>query len=122
MLFVCLLDIVLIDTCSLFIVLLRHRKVQTILSPSLLLVWKLPKLWVGFLKCVSQTQPRSFPVLLQLPPLELESALNKHADLKSPLASFASQLNLSSSLPRLVGELVLANLLYLFSMSVSHPN
>lgn len=26
----------------------------------------MPKLWVGFLKCVYQTQPRSFHVLLQV--------------------------------------------------------
>lgn len=26
----------------------------------------MPKLWVGFLKCVSQTQPHSFRVLLQV--------------------------------------------------------
>ncbi|XP_024026606.1 uncharacterized protein LOC21408219 isoform X2 [Morus notabilis] len=63
-------------------------------------VWKMPKLWVGFLKCVAQTQPHSFHVLLQLPPPQLESALNKHANLRSPLASFASQPNLRSSLPR----------------------
>ncbi|KAM6544172.1 hypothetical protein CsatB_008619 [Cannabis sativa] len=63
-------------------------------------VWKLPKLWVGFLKCVYQTQPHSFHVLLQLPPPQLESALNKHANLRSPLAAFASQPNLISSLPR----------------------
>ncbi|EXC01150.1 hypothetical protein L484_025526 [Morus notabilis] len=36
----------------------------------------------------------------QLPPPQLESALNKHANLRSPLASFASQPNLRSSLPR----------------------
>lgn len=29
-------------------------------------VWKMPKLWVGFLKCVSQTQPHSYRVLLQV--------------------------------------------------------
>ncbi|KAH1253145.1 Symplekin [Glycine max] len=29
-------------------------------------VWRMPKLWVGFLKCVYQTQPRSFHVLLQV--------------------------------------------------------
>ncbi|XP_022772986.1 uncharacterized protein LOC111315495 isoform X4 [Durio zibethinus] len=29
-------------------------------------VWRMPKLWVGFLKCVAQTQPHSFPVLLQI--------------------------------------------------------
>ncbi|KAL5559889.1 hypothetical protein UlMin_036100 [Ulmus minor] len=63
-------------------------------------VWKMPKLWVGFLKCVSQTQPHSFHVLLQLPPPQLESALNKHANLRGPLAAFANQPSVKSSLPR----------------------
>ncbi|CAL0319275.1 unnamed protein product [Lupinus luteus] len=63
-------------------------------------VWRMPKLWAGFLKCVYQTQPHSFHVLLQLPPPQLESALNKHAYLRGPLASYANQPNVKSSLPR----------------------
>ncbi|KAJ4850650.1 hypothetical protein Tsubulata_037952 [Turnera subulata] len=63
-------------------------------------VWKMPKLWVGFMKCVSQTRPHSFHVLLQLPPPQLESALNKHANLRGPLATFASQPSMKDSLPR----------------------
>ncbi|KAJ7958867.1 Symplekin [Quillaja saponaria] len=63
-------------------------------------VWRMPKLWVGFLKCVSQTQPHSFHVLLQLPPPQLESALNKHAKLRAPLAAYANQPSIKSSLPR----------------------
>lgn len=64
-------------------------------------IWKMPKLWVGFLKCVSQTQPHSFGVLLQLPPPQLESSLNKYASLRGPLAAFASQPNIRASLPRM---------------------
>ncbi|KAK2392464.1 HEAT repeat-containing protein [Trifolium repens] len=63
-------------------------------------VWRMPKLWVGFLKCVYQTQPRSFHVLLQLPPQQLESALNRHANLREPLASYANQPTVKSSLSR----------------------
>lgn len=63
-------------------------------------VWRMPKLWVGFLKCVSQTQPHSFPVLLQLPPPQLESALNKYVNLRGPLVAFANQPNVKTSLPR----------------------
>ncbi|XP_061966892.1 uncharacterized protein LOC133690663 isoform X1 [Populus nigra] len=63
-------------------------------------VWKMPKLWVGFLKCVSQTRPHSFQVLLQLPPPQLESALNKHANLRGPLATYANQPSTKTSLPR----------------------
>ncbi|KAI3901441.1 hypothetical protein MKW92_037432 [Papaver armeniacum] len=54
-------------------------------------IWKMPKLWVGFLKCASQTQPHSFGVLLQLPPPQLESTLNRHANLRAGLASHANQ-------------------------------
>ena len=32
----------------------------------LLQIWKMPKLWVGFLKLAYQTQPRSLDVLLQV--------------------------------------------------------
>ncbi|VFQ92229.1 unnamed protein product [Cuscuta campestris] len=63
-------------------------------------VWKMPKLWVGFLKCISQTQPHSFGVLLQLPPTPLESALNKYPNLRGPLAAFANQPSVKCSLQR----------------------
>ncbi|XAR62039.1 hypothetical protein NMG60_11016620 [Bertholletia excelsa] len=63
-------------------------------------IWRMPKLWVGFLKCVFQTQPHSFRVLLQLPPPQLESALNKYANLRNPLAAYASQPSIRTSLPR----------------------
>ncbi|KAK2981724.1 hypothetical protein RJ640_005976, partial [Escallonia rubra] len=63
-------------------------------------VWRMPKLWVGFLKCVSQTQPHSFSVLLQLPSNQLEGALNKYGKLRGPLAAYASQPSIQQSLPR----------------------
>uniref|UniRef100_A0A2N9HUP2 Symplekin C-terminal domain-containing protein n=1 Tax=Fagus sylvatica TaxID=28930 RepID=A0A2N9HUP2_FAGSY len=63
-------------------------------------VWRMPKLWVGFLKCVSQTQPHSFDVLLQLPSPQLESALSKYSSLRGPLAAYASQPSIRSSVPR----------------------
>lgn len=73
-------------------------------------VWRLPKLWVGFLKCVSQTQPHSFPVLLQLPSPQLEGALKKFASLRGPLAAYANQPSVKTSLPRAtVALLGLAN-------------
>ncbi|KAM7266183.1 hypothetical protein ACFE04_004080 [Oxalis oulophora] len=63
-------------------------------------VWRMPKLWVGFLKCIYQTQPHSFHVLLKLPPPQLESALKKNGNLRSPLADYASQPSIQASLPR----------------------
>ncbi|XP_076914378.1 uncharacterized protein LOC143573367 isoform X1 [Bidens hawaiensis] len=63
-------------------------------------IWKNQKLWVGFLKCAQLTKPQSFSVLLQLPPAQLEIALNKQPVLKGPLASYASQPDIRTSLPR----------------------
>ncbi|KAK4742635.1 hypothetical protein SAY87_000636 [Trapa incisa] len=63
-------------------------------------IWKMPKLYVGFLKCVAQTQPHSFHVLLQLPPPQLESFLSKYPHLRGPLTDFASQSSIRASLPR----------------------
>ncbi|KAM0023971.1 putative armadillo-like helical, symplekin, symplekin/Pta1 [Helianthus debilis subsp. tardiflorus] len=63
-------------------------------------VWRMPKLWVGFLKCISQTQPHSFRVLLQLPSPQLEGALNKYGSLRGPLASYANQPSIKATLPR----------------------
>uniref|UniRef100_A0ACD5VII8 Uncharacterized protein n=1 Tax=Avena sativa TaxID=4498 RepID=A0ACD5VII8_AVESA len=63
-------------------------------------IWKMPKLWVGFLKLAYQTQPRSFDVLLQLPSPQLEIALNKYPNLRPHLSSFVNQRNLHNILPR----------------------
>lgn len=63
-------------------------------------IWKMPKLWVGFLKLAYQTQPRSFDVLLKLPSPQLEIALNKYPNLRPHLSSFVNQQNLHSILPR----------------------
>ncbi|KAF8676232.1 hypothetical protein HU200_047103 [Digitaria exilis] len=65
-------------------------------------IWKMPKLWVGFLKLAFQTQPRSFDVLLQLPPPQLEYMLNKYPSLRTPLSSFVNQRNMHNTLPRQV--------------------
>ncbi|XP_042062969.1 symplekin-like isoform X2 [Salvia splendens] len=63
-------------------------------------VWRMPKQWVGFLKCISQTQPHSFKVLLQLPSPQLESALSKYPNLRGPLAAYTNQSSIKTSVPR----------------------
>ncbi|CAA7388045.1 unnamed protein product [Spirodela intermedia] len=68
-------------------------------------IWRMPKLWPGFLKCASQTQPHSFNVLLKLPPSQLENVLQKHPNIRSLLSSHASQGNISSSLPRYLNRI-----------------
>ncbi|KAH0893616.1 hypothetical protein HID58_056045 [Brassica napus] len=62
-------------------------------------IWRLPKLWPGFLKCVSQTQPHSFPVLLELPMPQLESIMKKFPDLRPSLIAYANQPTIRASLP-----------------------
>ncbi|KAK4742577.1 hypothetical protein SAY87_000578 [Trapa incisa] len=64
-------------------------------------IWKYPKLWVGFLKCAQLTKPQSFPVLLQLPPAQLENALNRIPALRGPLVAHARQPHVRSLFPRL---------------------
>ncbi|XVF36517.1 hypothetical protein REPUB_Repub19eG0064800 [Reevesia pubescens] len=88
-------------------------------------VWRMPKLWVGFLKCVAQTQPHSFPVLLQLPPPQLESALNKYGRLRGSLSAYANQPTTKGSLPRsTLAVLGLANESHMQQphMSTLHPS
>ena len=48
-------------------------------------VWKEPKVWDGFVKCVEMTVPQSFGVLLQLPPAQLTKLLQSASNLKEPL-------------------------------------
>ncbi|KAF3326645.1 Symplekin [Carex littledalei] len=62
-------------------------------------IWKMPKLYAGFLKLVSQTQPHSFPVLLELPSMQLENVLTKHTNLRAPLASYVINKNIHPTLP-----------------------
>ncbi|OEL15347.1 Symplekin [Dichanthelium oligosanthes] len=64
------------------------------------LIWKYPKLWVGFLKCAILTKPQSYGVLLQLPAPQLENSLSKNPTLKAPLVEHAEQPNVRSTLPR----------------------
>ncbi|KMZ56506.1 hypothetical protein ZOSMA_94G00300 [Zostera marina] len=63
-------------------------------------IWKTPKLWIGFIKLASQTQPHSFNVLLELPPPQLEYFLSKHGNLRASLSAHASQPSIRNSLPR----------------------
>ncbi|KAL8093049.1 hypothetical protein AgCh_035073 [Apium graveolens] len=65
-------------------------------------IWKTPKMWAGFLRCVLSTMPQCFGVLLQLPPSQLENAMNKIPVLKAPLVAHASRPDIQSSLPRSV--------------------
>ena len=52
---------------------------------SLKKVWNDKKIWEGFIKCCQRTKPRSFQVLLQLPPPQLQIVFTSSPDLKSAL-------------------------------------
>lgn len=52
-------------------------------------VWRMdPKLWDGWLRCVTQNLPASGAVMLQLPAGQLEDALAKYPDLREKLVSY----------------------------------
>uniref|UniRef100_A0A7S2B7D7 Symplekin C-terminal domain-containing protein n=1 Tax=Haptolina brevifila TaxID=156173 RepID=A0A7S2B7D7_9EUKA len=53
-------------------------------------VWTLPKLWIGFLKCVEMDTPHSLPVLISLPQEALIDALQKQPSLREPLMCYAA--------------------------------
>lgn len=48
-------------------------------------VWKTKVVWDGFLKCCQRLKPASFPVMLSLPPIQLQDALNQCPELRQPL-------------------------------------
>ena len=48
-------------------------------------VWKQKVVWDGFIKCCEKTMPQSYPVMLQLPPQQLEQFLEEAPKLREPL-------------------------------------
>lgn len=48
-------------------------------------VWKQKVVWEGFLKCSQRLVPQSLPVLIQLPSMQLQDALNVCPELREPL-------------------------------------
>eukprot|EP00794_Sanderia_malayensis_P020260 gene20260-22245_t len=53
-------------------------------------VWKQPKVWQGFVKCCQMTKPHSFPILLQLPPRQLENVFEMSPELRDQLVTHVS--------------------------------
>jgi len=54
-------------------------------------IWKSPLLWKGFLKCCQETLPKSVPVILQLPPEQLQNALSESQPLRKHLKTYVAQ-------------------------------
>jgi len=52
-------------------------------------VWRIPDLWVGFIKICEQVKEQAYFVLLQLPRRAFASALDSLTDVSVPLLDFA---------------------------------
>ncbi|XP_047132295.1 symplekin isoform X1 [Hydra vulgaris] len=71
-------------------------------------VWKYPKVWQGFVKCCQMTKPQSYPVLLKLPPNQLESVFEISPEMKEPLIKHIESLtaNQRSHIPKAILQLL----------------
>lgn len=63
-------------------------------------VWKQKVVWEGFLKCSQRLLPQSLPVLIQLPPQQLQDALKLCPDLREPLLEHAKSIDELCGLPK----------------------
>lgn len=74
-------------------------------------VWKQKIIWDGFLKCCQRLRPTSFPVMLTLPPQQLQDALMKCPELRNPLIEFANEAKESQAMPvsKLTMDILLGN-------------
>lgn len=74
-------------------------------------VWRQKVLWEGFLKCCQRLRPASFPVMLTLPPQQLQDALNQHPELRKPLVDYANEAKETQGLPvsKLTMDILLGN-------------
>lgn len=63
-------------------------------------VWKQKVVWEGFLKCSQRLLPQSLPVLIQLPPQQLQDALKLCPDLREPLLEHAKSIDELGGLPK----------------------
>lgn len=55
-------------------------------------VWRQKVIWDGFLKCCQRLRPNSFSVLMTLPPLQLQDALNTCPELRQPMVDYANDI------------------------------
>lgn len=63
-------------------------------------VWKQKVVWEGFIKCSQRLLPQSLPVLIQLPPPQLQDALKLCPDLREPLLEHVKNMDEVGGLPK----------------------
>jgi len=56
-------------------------------------VWTQPKIWEGFVKCCQRTLPKSIPILLMLPHVQLKQVLEEEGDLKIAAGNYVMGLS-----------------------------
>lgn len=79
-------------------------------------VWKQKVVWEGFLKCCQKLSPGSLPVLLLLPPVQLQDALNTCPELRQPLIEHANETMEKQNVivPKITMDILLGNTEELF--------
>lgn len=79
-------------------------------------VWKQKVVWEGFLKCCQKLSPGSLPVLLQLPPTQLQDALTACPELRQPLIDHANETieKQNAIVPKITMDVLMGNTEELF--------
>lgn len=73
-------------------------------------VWKQKVVWDGFLKCCQRLVPQSLPVLIQLPPHQLQDALTQCPDLRTPLLDHVKTITEIGAVSQQVLDVLMGNL------------
>jgi hypothetical protein len=60
-------------------------------------IWKDAQLWIGFMKCVKLTMPNSLPVVIALPPTQLDEALQKNTSMVQDIMEYTKKIRLAGS-------------------------
>jgi len=61
-------------------------------------IWNDAQLWIGFLKCVKTTMPYSIPVVLALPPIQLDEALQRNPSMVRDVLEYTKKNKLAAGL------------------------
>lgn len=79
-------------------------------------VWKQKVVWEGFLKCCQKLSPGSLPVMLLLPPAQLQDALNTCPEMRQPLIDHANETIEKQNMivPKITMDILLGNTEELF--------
>lgn len=74
-------------------------------------VWTQKVVWDGFLKCCQRLKAASFPVMLSLPPAQLQDALNTCPELRQPLVEHANEITEKQNVPvsKIIMDILLGN-------------